>query len=49
MLQVSRKRRWICVIVGKVLDMDEKTAIIMTDDFAFLNVVRTSEMAVGKK
>jgi len=37
------------VIVGKVLDMDEKTAIIMTDDFAFLNVVRTSEMAVGKK
>lgn len=37
------------MIIGKVIDMDEKTAIVMTDDFAFLNVEKTPEMAIGVK
>jgi GH35 family endo-1,4-beta-xylanase len=37
------------VIIGKVIELYDKTAIIMTDDFAFLNVVKKPEMAVGLK
>jgi len=37
------------VIIGKVIDLDDKTAIIMTDDFAFLNVIKTPKMEIGLK
>lgn len=34
---------------GKVIDLNEKTAIVVTDDFAFLNVKRQSDMMIGNK
>lgn len=37
------------MITGKVIDMDKKTAVVMTDDFAFINVKVRPEMAVGYK
>jgi GH35 family endo-1,4-beta-xylanase/uncharacterized FlaG/YvyC family protein len=35
------------MITGKVIDMDKKTAIVMTDDFAFFNVRVRPGMEVG--
>lgn len=37
------------MIIGKVIELDGKTAIIMTDDFAFLNVLKKPEMMLGRK
>jgi endo-1,4-beta-xylanase len=37
------------MITGKVIDMDKKTAVVMTDDFAFISVKARPEMTVGYK
>ncbi|HOQ36516.1 MAG TPA: endo-1,4-beta-xylanase [Acetivibrio sp.] len=37
------------MMTGKVIEIDKKTAIVMTDDFAFFSVKARPEMAVGYK